>query len=140
MAENPPQTHTWVFDVDGTVIDSLTGSSLRPRTVDLLTHLRTLGCQTVLWSAGGAAYAGERAGQHGVDHLVDAFQDKDGRDEAGRYLVHRFLPALDGVVFVDDRPEDMPAGAEVVSVSPYISPDPHDRGLRPALVRAELTL
>lgn len=139
MAGNAAQAHTWVFDVDGTVIDSLTGSSLRPHTADLLAHLRTTGCQTVLWSAGGADYAGERADQHGVAHLVDAFHDKDGRDEAGRYVVHRFLRELAGVVFVDDRPEDMPVGAEVVSVSPYISPDPHDRGLRPALLRADLT-
>lgn len=140
MAGNPDDAHTWVFDVDGTVIDSLTGSSLRPHTVELLRHLRASGRQTVLWSAGGADYAGERADQHGVAHLVDAFHDKEGRDDAGRYVVHRFLPALGGVVFVDDRPEDMPVGADVVSVSPYLSPDPHDRGLRPALLRADLSL
>lgn len=136
MTVDPGEGPTWVFDVDGTVVDSLTGTSLRPHTVELLTHLRAGGCRTVLWSAGGAGYAAERADQHGVAHLVDAFHDKEGRDAAGRYVVHRFLGGLDGVVFVDDRPEDMPAGAEVVSVSPYLAPNPHDAGLRPALQRA----
>jgi hypothetical protein len=130
--------HTWVFDVDGTVIDSLTGTSLRPSSAALLAHLRTGGCRTVLWSAGGAAYAGERAEQHRVAHLVDAYHDKEGRDGAGRYVVHGFLATLDGVVFVDDRPEDLPVGADVIAVSPYLAPDPHDRGLGPALLRAQL--
>lgn len=138
MAGHADAPHTWVFDVDGTVIDSLTGTSLRPHVPELLAHLRDRGCRTILWSAGGAAYAAERAAQHGVAELVDAFHDKDGRDDQGRYTVHRFLPELTGSVFVDDRPEDMPVGADVVAVSPYLSPDPHDRGLRPALRRAEL--
>jgi hypothetical protein len=32
-------------------------------------------------------------------------------------------------VFVDDRPEDMPVGADVIAVSPYLSHNVHDRGL-----------
>lgn len=130
--------HTWVFDVDGTLVDSLTGTSLRPWSAELLTHLRAAGFRTVLWSAGGAAYADERAAQHGVACLVHDYHDKDGRDGDGRYVVRGFLAALDRVVFVDDRPEDLPVGADVVAVSPYLAPDPHDRGLRPALVRAGL--
>lgn len=129
-----------MFDVDGTVVDSHTGSSLRPHTDLLLEHLRQQSCAIVLWSAGGADYARERAEQHGMGGLFDAFHDKDGRDGAGRYVVHRFLDELSGVVFVDDRPEDIPVDAEVVCVSPYIAHDPHDRGLRPALVRAGLSL
>lgn len=131
-------TETWVFDVDGTVIDSQTGSSLRPQVRALLAHLHQRSCAVVLWSAGGADYARQRAEQHGLASLVDAFHDKDGRDECGRYVVHRFLDGLAGAVFVDDRPEDMPDDADVVPVSPYIAQDPHDRGLRPALERAGL--
>ena len=32
-------------------------------------------------------------------------------------------------VFVDDRPEDMPVGAAVIAVSPYLAHNPHDTGL-----------
>lgn len=133
-------SETWVFDVDGTVVDSLSGTSLRPHVEALLVHLQARGCRLVLWSAGGAAYARERAAQHDLHWLVDAFHDKEGRDSAGRYVVHRFLDALEGAVFIDDRPEDLPVGAEVVAVSPYLAPDPHDRGLHPAFRRAGLIL
>ena len=33
------------------------------------------------------------------------------------------------LVFVDDRPEDLAPELEVLAVSPYLSDDPHDRGL-----------
>jgi phosphoglycolate phosphatase-like HAD superfamily hydrolase len=133
-------SETWVFDVDGTVVDSLSGTSLRPHAEALLTHLRGRGCRLLLWSAGGAAYARQRAQEHALEAFVDDFHDKQGRDSAGRYVVHRFLGALEGAVFVDDRPEDLPVGAEVVAVSPYLAPDLHDRGLHPAFRRAGLTL
>lgn len=140
MARHDRIAPTWVFDVDGTVIDSLTGSSLRPLAPELLAHLADRRCRRLLWSAGGAAYAQERAAQHGVAHLFDAFVDKEGRDGDGRYRVDRFLDGLDWVVFVDDRPEDLPVGADAVAVSPYLAPDPHDRGLRPALLWAGAAL
>src|SRR5215213_4625974 len=103
----------WVFDVDGCLVDSLTGSSVRPGTHELLGDLRARGTRVVLWSAGGARYARERAEEHRFDHLVDAFHDKNGRDDAGRYTTAVFAKDLRGVVFVDDRPEDMPVGADV---------------------------
>jgi phosphoglycolate phosphatase-like HAD superfamily hydrolase len=127
----------WVFDVDGCLIDSLTGSSVRPGTHQLLEDLREQGCEVLLWSAGGADYARERAEEHGFDHLVDAFHDKDGRDEAGRYTTTAFTEDLAGVVFVDDRPEDMPVGADIIAVFPYLVTNPHDRGLSAAVRRLE---
>jgi phosphoserine phosphatase len=127
---------TWIFDVDGCLIDSLTGSSLRPGARDLLTHLQTRGCAVLVWSAGGADYARQRCVEQGVEHLVDGVHAKDGRDVDGRYRTDAFLGALDEAVFVDDRPEDLPVAARVVAVSPYLVDDPHDRGLDQVLRHA----
>jgi phosphoglycolate phosphatase-like HAD superfamily hydrolase len=126
----------WAFDVDGTVIDSLTGTSVRPGTVELLTHLRRQRCTTVLWSAAGADYAEQRADELGMRPLFDAFLGKDERSADGRYRADHLAPDPGMVVFVDDRPEDVPAGAEVVRVSPYLAPNPHDHGLAVAARRA----
>jgi hypothetical protein len=41
------------------------------------------------------------------------------------------------VVFVDDRPEDMPVGADIIAVFPYLAMNPHDRGLSEAMRRLE---
>jgi hypothetical protein len=122
----------WVFDVDGTLLDSLSGSSLRPGTRELLGRLRAAGARILLWSAGGAEYARERAAQHQLDQLVDGFHDKAVRDGDGRY-VPAFLDTPLGATFVDDRPEDLPLGARVVAVSPYLAHDPFDRGWARAL-------
>jgi long-chain acyl-CoA synthetase len=124
----------WVFDVDGTLIDSLTGTSLRPGTAELLTELRSTGCRTVLWSAGGARYARDRAVEHGIADLCDGFADKAARDGEGRFIA-AFLDDVGAAVFVDDRPEDVPVGAHVVALHPYIAHNPHDRGF----ARAGLT-
>ncbi|MHB8463996.1 MAG: HAD family hydrolase [Acidimicrobiales bacterium] len=116
----------WLFDVDGCIIDSLLGVSLRPGTVALLTDLRQSGCTVLAWSAGGASYARRRAEEHALGALFDGFYAKDGRDADGRYVLPR--PAQGpGVVFVDDRPEDLPATADVIVVSPYLAANPHDR-------------
>jgi len=127
---------TWVFDVDGCLIDSLTGTSLRPGAAPLLEALREQGHAVVLWSAGGAEYARDRASEHGIDLLVDAFHSKSSRDGDGRYVTAAFLDRLDAAIFVDDRPEDLPIGATIVAVSPYLSHDRHDRGLERAAARA----
>lgn len=122
-------TSSWVFDVDGCLVDSLTGTSLRPGGDDLLRQLRGSGHRIVLWSAGGIDHARRRAVHCGIDALVDHFAEKGDRDEHGRY---RPDPCgLTGpAVFVDDRPEDMPLDADVVAVSPYLAPNPHDQVLR----------
>ena len=128
----------WVFDVDGCLIDSLTGTSLRPGAHDLLEHLARHGRRIVLWSAGGDAYARARAEEFGVDHVVSDYCAKDGRDVDNRYLTAR-LPLQDShAVFVDDRPEDLAGDLDVLAVSPYLSDDPHDRGLHHVARRAGL--
>jgi hypothetical protein len=131
----------WVFDVDGCIIDSLTGTSLRPGARALLEHLRDEhGSQVVVWSAGGGDYAERRARELGIDHLADAFHGKDDRDGDGRYRIDHFLAGSVDAVFVDDRPEDLPVGARVIAVSPYLAANPHDRGLDPAARVAGLAL
>ncbi len=126
-----------MFDVDGTLVDSLTGTSLRPGALALLERLKSAGATVLLWSAGGADYARQRAATAGIDHLVDSYHDKDGRDADGRYSTAHVLAEIDGVVFVDDRPDDMPLGADVIAVSPYLAPNPRDRGLDRALARTD---
>lgn len=125
----------WIFDVDGCLVDSLTGTSLRPGTVELLTQLRMHGTRLVLWSAGGLDYARRRAEAHGVDQLFDAFGGKDQRDAHGRYRADHLVDQAIDAVFVDDRPEDLPLDAPVVAVHPYLAPNAHDRGLD-AVLRA----
>ena len=130
----------WVFDVDGCIVDSLTGTSLRPGTRELLEHLRReRGRRVIVWSAGGGEYAERRAREAGIDHLADAFHAKEQRDAAGRYRTDHFLADPGLAVFVDDRPEDLPVGVSVVAVSPYLAANPHDRGLAAAARLAGLT-
>jgi hypothetical protein len=128
----------WIFDVDGCLVDSLTGTSLRPGTRQLLEHLARTGRHIILWSAGGDAYAQERAKGFGVDHLVGGFFAKNGRDVAGRYLTTHLPLDPRQAVFVDDRPEDLAPDLDVLAVSPYLSSDPHDHGLQHVARRAGL--
>ena len=125
----------WVFDVDGCLVDSLTGSSLRPGALELLDDLGRVGHRLVLWSAGGAAYARARADAHGIADRFHAFHMKEGRDRDGRYVITQLVTPGERVVFVDDRPEDLPIDAEVIAVSPYLGDNPHDRGLAAARAR-----
>ncbi len=142
-----PQPHRasqqgcWIFDVDGCLIDSLTGTSLRPGARDILEHLAATGRRAILWSAGGDAYARGRAEQFGLAGLIDGFFAKDGRDADGYYLTtHLPLPHPQDrpTVFVDDRPEDLDPTLPVIAVSPYLSDDPFDRGLDGVAGRAGL--
>ena len=142
-----PQPHRasshgcWIFDVDGCLIDSLTGTSLRPYARAILEHLATTGRGAILWSAGGDAYARDRADQFGLAGLIDGFFAKDGRDAHGCYLTtHLPLrhPGGRDAVFVDDRPEDLHPTLDVIAVSPYLSEDPFDRGLAEVARRAGL--
>jgi long-chain acyl-CoA synthetase len=128
----------WVFDVDGCLVDSLTGTSLRPGARELL-HSLTGRARVLLWSAGGDSYARARAEQFQVDHLVNGYFSKEGRDAEGHYLTTHLPLGPGGVVFVDDRPEDLAEDLDVLAVSPYLSDDPHDRGLRAVARRAGLT-
>jgi hypothetical protein len=119
----------WAFDVDGCLVDSLSGASLRPYARELLSTLHRGGATLVLWSAGGSEHATEIAGRHGFTHLLDGVYGKLGRNDAG-CLVTTHLPERHRpTVVVDDRPEDAPAGVRVVAVAPYMAPDELDRGL-----------
>jgi long-chain acyl-CoA synthetase len=128
----------WIFDVDGCLVDSLTGTSLRPGARELLEHLARNRRHIILWSAGGDAYAHRRAKEFGVDQLVGGCFAKDRRNVDGRYLTTH-LPLHDRqAVFVDDRPEDLAPDLDVLAVSPYLSNDPHDHGLQHVARRAGL--
>ena len=119
----------WAFDVDGCLVDSLSGSSLRPLAAEVLATLHAAGATLVLWSAGGRTHAHAMATRHGFAHLLAGIYDKLARDARGR-LTTTHLPAEHRpAVVVDDRPEEAPAGTRVVGVPPYIAPDEGDRGL-----------
>jgi long-chain acyl-CoA synthetase len=133
---NDTAVDCWVFDVDGCMVDSLTGSSLRPGARELLLHLRHELRTVIWWSAGGDDYARRRAAQLGVEDLVDRFYGKDERDDHGRYRTVHFREPLQAAIFVDDRPEDLPIGAAIIPVAPYLVGNPHDRGLLPVAQRA----
>src|SRR5947207_3860483 len=94
---------TWVFDVDGSLLDLLTGLSLRPRTEELLSGLVEQEHTLILWSAGGADYALRKAEELGIVHFFDKFEDKIDRVD-GRYATEHFLDDHEHVVFVDDQP------------------------------------
>src|SRR5580704_18092365 len=107
----PPTSSTsaadwWVFDVDGCLVDSLTGSSLRPGARELLAHLAGRGTRAILWSAGGDEYPRPRAQQFEVDEFVDEFRPKAVRDRDGDYITAHLGVETGHGVFVDDRPED----------------------------------
>src|SRR5258708_23963657 len=104
----PSDAACWVFDIDGCLVDSLSGTSLRPAAREILEHLagRT---RVYLWSAGGDDYARDRAGQFGVDHLVSGYFSKEARDADGSYLTTHLPVCRGATVFVDDRPDDLSA-------------------------------
>jgi FMN phosphatase YigB (HAD superfamily) len=125
----------WAFDVDGCLIDSITGTSLRPLARPLLEHLRAQGSTVVLWSAGGRDYARRKAELVGIDDLIHAFYDKDERGGDGRYLVAHLADEHRPHVCVDDQPEELPADVDAVGVTAYLAHNPHDLGLAPVLER-----
>jgi long-chain acyl-CoA synthetase len=129
----------WVFDVDGCLVDSVTGSSLRPGAVAILEGLATAGRRIVLWSAGGDTYAQAKADEFHIDHFVNGCFAKEGRDADGYYRTTHLPVEGRRTVFVDDRPEDLAPGLDVLAVSPYLADDPFDRGLEAVARRAGLT-
>jgi long-chain acyl-CoA synthetase len=127
----------WAFDVDGCLVDSLTGTSVRPGALETLSRLRERGVTVLIWSAGGREHAASRASQLGFAHLVDAMYSKEFRGADGRWSTVNLPPEHQPDVFVDDWPDEAPVTARLVAVAPYIAPNPHDRGLAPLL--AELS-
>jgi long-chain acyl-CoA synthetase len=137
-APSAGQSCCWVFDVDGTLVDSLTGTSLRPGARDLLISFAARDSRVLFWSAGGQAYAAQRAAQFDVESLVKGFFAKEGRDRSGFYTTSHLALGSGPTVFVDDHPEDLPPGLSVIAVSPYLVDDIHDRGLAEVARRAGL--
>lgn len=125
----------WAFDVDGCIVDSVTGTSLRPLARPVLEQLCAQGTTVVLWSAGGGEYARRHAERHGISDLITACYDKDARDDAGRYVVTHLDATHQPHVCVDDQPDELPLHVDRIAVSPYLAPDPHDQGLAELLAR-----
>jgi long-chain acyl-CoA synthetase len=126
----------WVFDVDGCLIDSMTGTSLRPLAREVIDVLHLHGVSVVLWSAGGGPYARRRARQLGFESDVLACYGKEHRDESGRWKVDHIHAAHRPLLFIDDQPDELPAHVAVVGVRPYLAASSHDRGLADLLVLA----
>jgi long-chain acyl-CoA synthetase len=125
----------WAFDVDACLVDSITGTSLRPLARPVLESLRAQGATVVLWSAGGGDYAQRRAIAVGIADLVHACYDKDGRGDDGRWTTTHLPLEHRPQVCVDDRPEEVPADVDSIGVSPYLAHNPHDVGLAALLAR-----
>jgi cation transport ATPase len=120
----------WAFDVDATLVGSISADILRPGVHELLGALRDKGITCILWSAGGDVYAKEVATKHGIHEHFVAFYSKDERDENKRYKVSHFESHHLPQVFVDDSPGDMPLDADrVIAVGPYIGSIPTDTWL-----------
>jgi hypothetical protein len=119
----------WLFDLDGTLLDSVTGTCLRPLAHDLLMALQKADVPVLLWSAGGAEYARRRARGANIDGLITAVHAKDARDANGRWLLPELAPEHAPAVLVDDRPEELPAVGEVVGVPTFVGPNSRDTGL-----------
>ena len=86
---------TWLFDVDGCLVDSLTGTSLRPGAAGLRTSLgadRTPGARLER-AAGPTTRRSDRLAEHGMAGLVLGCHAKRDRDADGRYVP----PRLDDV-------------------------------------------
>ncbi|MFI5040579.1 MAG: HAD family hydrolase [Acidimicrobiales bacterium] len=135
----PLHRDIWLFDVDGTLVDSFDAEHLRPLVVDLFTEIRAAGAAIAVWSAGGAEHARRVIDRHGLAAHVERCHDKPpGVD--GRWVLHPWM-CLERtrVICVDDQPERLPAVHHVIGVFPYLRPDAHDRALAPALALARST-
>ena len=135
---SPAAADCWVFDVDGCLIDSLTGTSLRPGARAVLEHLaRVAGA-----SSSGAPEATRTPGPGPSSSVWIASSVATSPSRiatAGAPSGPVISPSTGSrAVFVDDRPEDLGHDLDVLAVSPYLSDDPHDRGLEPVARRAGL--
>jgi long-chain acyl-CoA synthetase len=127
----------WALDLDGSLVDLLTSTSLRPGARELITLLCGAGVRVVLWSAGGSGYAQERARRLGLAPYVSAYYDKVRSGPERPWHVDHMSPADRPSVCVDDQPEYCPPSARVIAVRPYISQDASDTGLAAAFEAAE---
>lgn len=135
----PARRAAWVFDVDGCLIDLISGSSLRPLVTEVFDALRENGIDIVVWSAGGGDYARRRAATLGFEAQVVAFHSKSERDANGCWCSATIDAAHRPVMFVDDRPDELSPARSVMGVRPYIASSRHDRGLEEVLRTARTT-
>jgi hypothetical protein len=127
----------WALDLDGSLVDLLTGKRLRPGAQELISLLCRAGVRVVLWSAGGSAYAEDRARHLGLAPYVSAYYDKVRSGPGESWTTDHMSPADRPSVCVDDQPEYCPPSARVIAVRPYISEDASDTGLAGALATAK---
>jgi NLI interacting factor-like phosphatase len=125
----------WLFDLDGCLVDSFDGTSLRPLARELLEALRARGHGVDIWSAGGHEYAERVATRVGIRDLIGNFWTKD-RGVTGKWTLPLALNDF-RVVCVDDQPDGVPTEVEKISVFPYLGPNPHDQVLRKLLDRVQ---
>jgi beta-phosphoglucomutase-like phosphatase (HAD superfamily) len=123
----------WLFDLDGCLVDSFDGTSLRPLARELLEALLAEGHGVDIWSAGGSEYAERVAARVGISGLIGSFWTKE-RGPTGKWTLPQELAGL-RVVCVDDQPDGIPPGVERIAVFPYLGPNPHDQVLRKLLDR-----
>jgi beta-phosphoglucomutase-like phosphatase (HAD superfamily) len=115
----------WRFDLDGTLVDSLSATHVRPHAVDLLEALRAHRCEITVWSAGGIEYASGVVARVALAPYVDEVMEKR-RGSDGWWQVGDQAGEL---ACVDDQPEGLPPGVEVHAVFPYVGANRHDRAL-----------
>ena len=128
----------WAFDVDGTVIGSIRSDRLRPGTAGLLIALRERYVRCVLWSAGGDHYARRMAGTHGIDQHFEGFYAKRDRGTDGRFAIDHFGEHHRPTVFVDDSPDEVPAGMRVIGVPQFMGGNPADTAMVNLLERVDV--
>ena len=129
----------WVFDVDGCLIDLISGTSLRPLVHEVFASLRANDIDVVVWSAGGGDYARRRAALLGFESSVSAFHSKAERGADGCWCSKAIDAAHVPLMFVDDRPDELSSDRSVMGVRPYIASSRHDRGLEDVLRTAQAT-
>ena len=87
----------WAFDVDACLVDSITGTSLRPLARPVLESLRAQGATVVLWSAGGGMIIW-LAGLKGISETYYEAAALDGASAWQRFR-HITLPLLSPYIF-----------------------------------------
>ena len=121
----------WVFDVDATLLDGMSATSVRPGALELLSALLLTGRRVFAWSAGGDDYARRRLTEAGLVECFENVHDKGERGNDRCYRPAHFLDHISALtaLFIDDQPIDLPTELAVVGVRPYLAANSHDTEL-----------